>query len=160
MNNIRDYICAVVGIAVCCGIIKKLTLAKGAPSAVISAFCGIAVTIVTISPVVSVKIPQLGAYTASVQAEADRYVQNGKDQSRSQLKSIILQQTHTYIQDKAVALDCNVDISIQLSDDPLPTPVSVIIDGRFSPYAKVQLSQGIASDLGIPKEMQQWNYKN
>lgn len=160
MNDIRDYICAVVGIAICCGIIKKLTLSKGASAAIISAVCGIAVTIVVISPVVSVKMPQLGAYTASVQAEADRYVQNGKDQSKSQLQTIILQQTHTYIHDKAVALGCDVDISLRLSDDPLPTPVSVTFDGQFTPYAKAQLSQRIESDLGIPKEMQEWNYKN
>lgn len=160
MTGFKAYILSVVGIAICCSIIKKLALSKGASTAIISAACGIVVSIVVISPLVSVKILQLDAYTASVKTEAEEYVLEGKQRSRSQLSTIILERTQTYIHDKAVALGCDADILLRLSDDALPVPVHVVIDGQFTPYAKTQLSQMIESELGIPKEMQEWNYQN
>jgi len=160
MSNFKDYILAVVGIAVCCGIIKKMIPSKGISSDIVSVACGIVIAIVVISPVVSVKIPQLSAYTASVQAEAQRYAEDGKKQSRSQMESIILEQTHAYIRDKAAALGCDVEVLLSLSDDSIPVPDRVAINGAFTPYAKAQLTQQIESELGIPKEMQKWNYQN
>lgn len=160
MNDLKGYILAVVGMAICCGIVKKLVISKGPAASLVSAVCGIAVTIVVISPVVSVKIPQLDAYTASVQADATKYVQEGKELSRTKLEAIILEQTCTYILDKAASLGCDIEVSLQLSDDLPPTPAHVTLDGQFTPYAKALLSQRIESELGIPKEMQKWNYQN
>lgn len=156
----KSYIISILGISICCGIIRHLTKNKGTVSAIIDAICAVAVSIVVLSPLITVRIPELRSYTDMVQAEADIYIQQGTDLSIKQMRDIITQRTYAYIHDKATSMDCSLDISVGLSDGEIPIPVYVELSGSFSPYIKTQLSQVIESELGIAKEMQRWIYLN
>ena len=51
-------------------------------------------------------------------------------------------------------MEADIQANVSLDEDCIP--VSVSITGRISPLSRSKLTQMIASELGIPKERQEW----
>ena len=68
------------------------------------------------------------------------------------LITIVLIQT--YILSRAGAMDADIQASVTLGENFVPCHVR--ITGRISPINRSKLTQIIASELGIPREQQEW----
>ena len=51
-------------------------------------------------------------------------------------------------------MTCRVSVTVGWETDGTPRPASVILYGSWTPEQKKQLTGIVASDLGIPAEMQ------
>ena len=160
MDSIRQYIICIVGVAVCCGIIRCFMNEKSTIGGLIKTLCGIVLAIAAISPVLQIRYADLKDYTDLISTEAAALSQDGADLSNEKLGALITQKLEAYILEKASLLDCDVEVHISINKESPPEPSGVKITGAVSPYAKARLCDMIETDLGIPKEMQQWIYQN
>ena len=83
-------------------------------------------------------------------AQMQEYAQ----QQETQLSAGIEAELASYIWDKAQALglDCQVSVTVESGEDGVPLPRSVTVTGTYSE----ELSQIIETDLGIPRDHQNW----
>ena len=159
MDGIRQYMICIVGVAVCCGIIRCFVNEKSSIGGLVKTLCGIVLAIAAISPVLQIRYTDLKDYTDLISAEAAALSQDGSDLSNEKLGALITQKLEAYILEKASILDCDVEVHISINEKIPPEPSEVKITGAVSPYAKARLCHILETDLGIPKEMQQWIYQ-
>ena len=119
--------------------------------------CGIFMTITIISPLKDIVVRDWSSWAESLSLEADAAVGQGSAAMEDALNQSIRNQVEAYILDKSQQLGAALTVSVQLSQDPIPVPVSVTVFGDVSPYAKSQLQRILSEDLGISKEDQHWN---
>ena len=156
MTQLREYILSVVCMSVICAGIQaffeKDTGSKGA----IQLMLGVVMTVTVLSPVLRVDFSAWPAYFEDLADWHSDAVHEGETSAAEAITERITEQTQAYILDKAVALGAKVQVTVRLSDDPIPVPVEVTVCGTVSPYVKQQLKTMIASELGIPEERQLW----
>lgn len=156
MDGIRQYILSVAAAAILCGIIRDLQPEKGTTASLIKLVSGIFLSFVVITPVKDMQIMELSEYIAAFSAEGDLLASQGEDMSADAMASIIKDRTEAYILDKAGSLAADLTVNVELTDDPVPVPVSVQLSGSVSPYARSLLETMIETELGIAKEDQSW----
>lgn len=152
----KDYILCIIAAAILCALVKSFTERHTAINTVIKSICGIFLTLTILSPVVSFKFSAVTDYLNMYSLDADAVATAGISLTNASLHSSIKQQTESYILDKAASLNTALSVEVTLSDDEIPFPCGVCIEGSISPYAKSKLMKLIADDLGIPKEKQTW----
>lgn len=160
MDGIRQYIISIVGVAVCCGIIRCFVHENSVIGGLVKTLSGIVLAIAAISPVLQIRYADLIDYTDLIYADAAALTQDGSDYTNQKLGTLITQKLEAYILEKASMLDCDVEVHISINNESPPRPSGVEITGAVSPYAKARLCDIIEADIGIPKEMQQWIYQN
>ena len=161
METFHQYIISVVAVCVSCGIIRRLIGDKSASASVIHTLCGVILTITIISPVLKINILDFNNFIHGVINDADLLTQSGANYEAKELRDIISSKLSAYVFEKADLYDCNISaVEVVLSEEQIPIPVALQIFGRFSPFERSKLSEMIESNLGIPKENQQWNYQN
>lgn len=137
-------------------ILTSFTDNKSSIGVLIRMVCSLFLCIVAVRPVADLDLSYLtdfaDAYTQSAQAASDA----GTALAEDALCQIIKTETEAYILDKAGIYGLQLDVQVTLTDDAVPVPESVQLDGAASPYAKTCLQQLISDDLGIPKEQQVW----
>ncbi len=156
MDNIRQYIISVVSAAMICGILRSIFSGKGAVEALVKLVSSIFLAFVIIRPVTQIDLDPAGFFPDILSQKGQQAAVQGENLSREALSAIITGETEAYILDKAEELNLQLMVAVTLSDDPLPVPISVRLEGEVSPYAKASLMQTIEQELGIPKEDQQW----
>ena len=152
----KDYILRIIASAILCALVKGFTERHTAINTIIKSICGVFLTLSILSPVVSFKYSAVSDYLNMYSLDADAVVTAGTSLTNASLHSSIKQQTESYILDKAASLNTALSVEVTLSDDEMPIPCGVCIEGSISPYAKSKLMKLIADDLGIPKEKQTW----
>jgi hypothetical protein len=161
MNEISQYIISVVAVCIGCGLLRRLLDNKSASPSIVHTLCGVILTITIISPVLKINISSLERYISNIYVDAETIAQSSEEYSTNALRSIISDNISAYVLEKADLYDCQINqVEVVLSDDQIPTPVALRVAGRFSPYIRIKLSEIIESNLGIPKEHQQWIYQN
>lgn len=161
MAGVGKYILSVTAVCICCSLVRRLVGEKGSASGVIRSICGIILAVSVLTPILKIKFKDFSAFTSNVQFDADSWVQDGIDRSDNALRTIISEKTTAYILEKASAYECSIDqLEVDLSADSVPVPSSLVIYGTFSPSVRNQLSRDVETNLGIPKEKQQWIYQN
>ena len=161
MDSAKGYILTVVSVCIICGIIRKLVVTGGGTSAVINIICGTILAITVISPLVNINIKNIDRILNDINTDNAAYVQSGIDSSDQKLREIISDKVCAYILEKTSSYDCSINsVHVSLSDDNMPAPESLQIEGTFSPYIKNRLAEFFATNLGIPKEKQQWTYQD
>jgi hypothetical protein len=83
-------------------------------------------------------------------------VQDGENFAKDTLVGIIMEETSSYILDKAKAYDARLEVEVTVDDSAVPAPCAVRIQGSISPYGRQQLQRIIQEDLGIKLEAQEW----
>ena len=153
MEGLREYVLRVVAAAVISGVLIRLTKKNGSGE-VIRMLCGIFMTIILIHPIAGRKavfrdvlLPDITGQAASISEEGTAAADNIR-------REFIKQRVETYILSRAEAMDADIQADISLGEDSVPA--SVRITGRISPLNRSKLAQMIASDLGIPREQQEW----
>lgn len=152
----KDYILRIIAAAILCAFVKGFTDRHTAINSIIKSLCGIFLTLTILSPLVSFKFSSVANYINMYSSDADAAVEVGTSLTNASLYGSIKTQTESYILDKAASLNTKLSVEVTLSNDEIPIPCGVCIEGNISPYAKSKLMKLIADDLGIPRENQTW----
>lgn len=156
MENLKQYILAVVAASVLCGLILTLTGKKSTTGPVIKLLCGIFLSLTLIVPLSGPDLLDFTSYENFWSNEAEHYASFGQESASVEVGSIITEQCQAYILDKAASLGADIQVQIKLSQDEPPTPWEIHVTGSISPYAKGILKKTIIDELGIPEERQIW----
>lgn len=153
MDGIRSYILSVAGAAILGSLAMALMPEKscGKMLKIICSFVLLA-AVCRISVDISEDL-DVGAM-AQYQWQAEQIRTETLAEVKKEQISIISQKTEAYIEDKAKALGGNVAAQVDLNEEMVPWEVK--IRGEVSPYVKMQLTEAISCDLGIPKNRQEW----
>lgn len=147
-----SYLLQTVTAAILCSIVITLT---GGSNFVkpIQFFTGLIMVIIVMKPIVNAEfdIDILGSQ--SILKNSYAIVAQGEETAKDALAAVITDSVAAYIQDKAQRLGTAVTVQVEVTDG---IPTGVMIAGNIPPYARSQLSQWIASELGIPEEEQHW----
>lgn len=156
MGDIGSYLMRIVAAAIICAIVTRLTGSRGTLSAVVRMIAGVFLTLSVAAPFLSLSLTGWEDLRLDLSVDASLAADAGYRQTKEAISKGIKQRCEAYILDKAKALNAELTVEVTLTDDDLPVPQSVRLKGEISPYAKTQLMQMIATDLGIEKEKQLW----
>lgn len=154
MDGIREYVTSIAAAALLCGTLIRLT--RGSASGeIVKMVCGIFLTVVLIQPVTGKKPLLWDTGLPDVVKMANAVAMEGTEAADHMKKERITKRMESYILSRAEAMGTDIQVCISLGEDSIP--VSVRISGNVSPMNRSRLTQIIASELGIPKERQEWN---
>ena len=156
MQALGRYIVSVTAAAILVAIVQSLFDKKGSTGALLKLISGLFLCFAVISPIA---VPRLNAFREFPQTyirQGSTAAFEGEVIAREQLCSIIKERCRTYILDKATSYQLQLEAEVTLSQDDIPVPVAVRLQGNASPHAKQVLQQWLEQDLGIRKENQTW----
>ncbi len=156
MEALREYILSVSATAILCGILCSICGEKSFSAGTVKLICGLVLTICAIRPLIHIRLENVMDTMEFMGMEGNLAAQEGVDYANQALGQLIKEKTRSYILDKAAELEVNAEVEVAVSDDAIPVPCQVTITGHISPYARAQLKSFIESQLGIPRECQQW----
>lgn len=156
MEGIREYLIQVTAAALICGIINTIVGKKGSVAATVRVMTVILMTVTMASPLVKLRISGVSDFLQDIRTDSAAYAQQGSDDAKDRMQTIIKERAEAYILDKAASLGADIRVELVLSEDALPVPVSVILRGAVSPVGKRRLQEMIRDELGIALEEQKW----
>ncbi len=156
MESVREYLVGVTCAALLCGILCSLSDEKQTGGAVVRLLCGVFLCLTLVSPLSRVRLRELDISRWDLTGEAREAADLGTEYARQAEAAIIKSRTEAYILDKARQYDLDLTVEVRLSPEDPQVPEWAVLTGSISPYAKRQLQHMMESDLGIPKENQQW----
>lgn len=156
MEGVREYLLSVSAAAILCSCVGAFFSKKGTVQTLVKTLCGIFVCLTVLSPVIRLSLPDLENYFSSFSLDGQAITDDAIRSAADAKCQVIMQQAEAYVYDKAAILGCDITVSIALETQEPYAPETIVITGNLSPYARSQLSDSIASDLGIPEEDQQW----
>ena len=148
------YVLSLIAAARIAGILQSF-VKEGSCARVLRLLCGLFLMVTALKPLKDLQIPTLDDWTASWNAEAAAAVREGEERYASEYSAVIIKQLEAYILDKAAQLGLSVQVQLTLTADHLPE--RVLLTGQATQQQKQAMESVIESDLGIPKEKQQWN---
>ena len=155
MGIIRDYVLGITAAAMICTV--SLCFAeKGPMEPMLKLICGLILTFALVQPVLNISAGNWSALGIDFEEKGQQAAEEGKVQAENTVRQLIKQETEAYILDKARELHLSIRASVTLSDQALPVPESVTIEGTVTPYGKSRLSLILTRELGIAKENQKW----
>lgn len=156
MQSLGQFILSVVGAALIYSILTQIPGMRNKHAGLIKIICGVFMILCVAAPLADISITDMDKWELSFAADANAAAQEGLDQVNEKYKQVIMEQTRTYILDKAKSLGSDVEVSVVLDESALCAPRFVTIKGSVSPYNKQLLSVWIAENIGIAKEDQKW----
>lgn len=153
MDAVREYLISITAAAIIAGIVTSLTKKSGSISSIVKLLAGLFMTVTILSPVIDLPLNGIQFYLDDLSSDAESVSKTGKDTAEGEIKQIITERSRAYILEKAEALGAELEVEVFLQD---LIPCSVEITGAVSPFARMQLSQYIAENLGVSSEDQRW----
>lgn len=153
MDSLREYVIRIVAAALLGGIIIRLTR-RSASGKTIRMLIGVFMTIVLIQPLSGTSVSLWESIVPDITADAQAVSAEGVAVAEDIRREYIKRRVQAYILSRAKTMEADIQANVSLDEDCIP--VSVSIAGRVSPLSRSRLSQMIASELGIPKERQEW----
>ena len=157
MDGVRAYLLSVTAGAVLCAIVKSLCSVNGSCGKIVELICGLFLLFTVISPLHNVNLARLPDVLPEIIRSGEDAVEEGKEYAEAARAAIIKSETEAYILSKAAEYGVALSADVTVSDTHPYGPEHVCITGHFSAYLRNQLEQIIETELGIPKEEQQWN---
>ena len=156
MTSIRDYVLHVTATALICAVIFHLSRGSGSIKMIIKLLCGIILACSIIQPIKHVDFLVMEEFVWEFKEEADRAVNDGKNASAAAWAESITQGTEAYILEEAKAMNANLIVEVELSEEEVPMPACVTLVGQVAPYTRSVLADMIEQNLNIPRERQIW----
>lgn len=153
MDGLREYVIRVVAVALISGVVIRLTEGIGSGE-IIRMLCGLFMTLILLQPIIGRRELQWEFMLPQIRRQAEENVLEGVAAAEKIRQEFIMRQAETYISNRAAEMDTEIQAEIMLGEDSLPE--SVVLTGAVSPLNKSRLTQIIASELGIPRERQEW----
>ncbi len=116
---------------------------------------GLFLVITVLTPTAKIDLQEF-ELISDIKQQANSAAQQGAAQAKNEVKMLIKQRTESYILRKASSFKAELTVEVTVSDDEIPIPIAVRLKGAVAPYAKQQLQQMLAQELGIAKENQKW----
>lgn len=138
------------------GILQVISGKKGTHAALLQLVGGLFLTFTVIAPVADIEPEDILDYPWDFAVQGSAIAEQGQVYSQDQLRGIIKDRCEAYILDKALTLQAELQVEVMLSQDEIPVPASVRLQGSITPYAKKTLQQWLQDDMAIPKEHQVW----
>ena len=115
---------------------------------------GVLMIVVLLQPLARIDLSEVELSLDALRQEAETLEEEYARQQEAALEAGIEEELASYIWDKARALglECRASVTVETGADGVPMPRSVTVTGDYSE----ELSGIIASDLGIPREDQNW----
>lgn len=155
MQQIREYVLGIMAAAIVCGI--SLCFAeKSREGPLLKLICGLVLTFSLVKPILNIRAGDWQALGIDFRTEALEAAEEGRQLGENKLRQLIKQETEAYIMDKAKEMGLEIRVTVTLSDQALPSPVTATVEGILPPYGKAKLSRLLLRELGIPKENQKW----
>lgn len=156
MEEVKGYVMRLVAAGFLCGILKMFFRHDKGIAILIQFVMGIAMTFIAISPLTNLEFREINMYLDAADWNNDGIVEEGVVQAREAMSLHISEMTKAYIEEEAMAMGVNLNIEVEVSNEEIPQPVGVILEGKVSPYIKQYISNKITSDLGICEDKQIW----
>lgn len=157
MDVIRQYLISIIAVATIVSILSLFFDKKGTIGSTIRLLGGIILFFTVLSPLTKVKLESWQNIYEDIFSDASYTATQGQEMAVHAAGTIIKEELEAYILDKAVSMQLQVDVQVDLTDSYPPAPEKVTITGGVSPYAKKLLSQFLTESVGIPEENQIWN---
>ncbi len=155
MDGVREYLLAVSGAALLCGVINCF-LGKERSGQPVKVLTGLLLVLTIMQPLGNISADIFEDFSLNFSDEAQAAAALGEKQAQNALADIIKAETGAYILQKANEIGIEIQVTVEVTDGDIPTPVAVRIAGAASPFAKIQLQSFIEQQLGISKENQKW----
>lgn len=155
MDALRSYLLSVTAAALLCSIAHRFLGNKGVGNGA-RFLTSVFLVLTVLQPLGKKDLLFLDQFRLELSSASDAAIAEGKDNSQKAMAQIIKKEAAAYILEKAKELHLSVQVTVEVSDDPLPVPIGVKISGQTTPYSKIQLQNMIEQQLGIPKENQRW----
>ena len=156
MLAISQYIRTITGAALIGTVVLRLLDGKGSSSAIGKMLVGIFMAVTMLGPITQLHWTDLEDLFPDISVDAEQATSVGQATAQNALRQSISDGVQTYILDKAAQLDVELTVQVELSEDAIPVPVRLRLQGSISPYAKSRLQSIIQNDLGVDKENQIW----
>lgn len=138
------------------GILQVISGKKGTQAALLQLIGGLFLAFTIIAPAANLELGEMLDFPWDYSAMGSDIAAQGQSYSQDQLHRIIKDRCEAYILDKAQTYQAQLRVEVVLSQDEIPVPSSVRLQGSVSPYAKQALQQFLQDDMAIPKEHQIW----
>lgn len=157
MSWLREYVLQLTASALICSIALTIFNKKDVSAGIIRLICGFLMLISLFSPLVKIKIDDIGNWSSILDSAASDAVDSGQEAAYEAISQRINTQIQAYILDEARELDICVEAEVYIDKiDGIPTPYAIRIKGDASPYARMRLQSMIRDEIGIPLEDQMW----
>lgn len=154
MEALRQYILGAAAASMICGGVLAL-VPDGVHRKLLRLLAGMVLTLCVLRPLTGLNLPAQAAFGDIQQGQA--LAVRAKEEMEEALAQSIKTRLEAYILDKAAALGAVLEVTVTLEKGEVPVPQSVTLRGQVSPYTRGRLEAILSSDLGIPKERQQWS---
>lgn len=156
MDGISDYLMKIICAGAIYGIVAHLTHSNKTQASILKIITGVFMLLTVISPLKDLDIDTLTDWELPGSVEAQAMIDAGKNEAKTELRQSIKEQLEAYILQEATHYGAELSVEVFLDDRDYPGPQFVAVTGNISPYAKKQISTLMETQLGIPKEAQQW----
>ena len=156
MEDLRQYLLSVTAAAAFCGILLTLIEKKSACAGIVRMLCGIFMAVTLLRPAVQLRVRDLEVYIDDIRSQSESAAAVGAAAAEEAMAAIIKSRTEAYILDKAESMGLSLRVEVVLTEDAIPQPGSVRIQGTVPPYARAQLRAWIRDTVGIGEEDQLW----
>lgn len=156
MERLGSYILSVTTASILLSILQSLLKKQSSSAILLKLVGGLYLAFTVISPIADIRLDGMFDVPLSFYTQGNTVAGYGHQTAQSHLESIIKDQCETYILDKALSYQAELDVEVTLSDDEIPVPCSVQLRGPVSPYARAEVEQWLIHEMGISKENQQW----
>lgn len=153
MDGLWTYILGIAAASMLCGVLIRLTRNSGSAE-IVRMLCGLFLTIVLIQPLAGKKARLWEATLPDVGEQAEEIISEGRASGEDIRKEFIKERLEAYILSRAGEIGADIQADVTLGKDCVPT--HICISGTISPIYRSKLTQIIASELGIPREQQEW----
>lgn len=157
MHPIGEHILGITAAAIIGALLIKLSGEQGSNGGIIKLLCGVFLLLTIIQPLDQINWNTITTSQLDFGAEAKQLALQGEMLSRNSMRQIIKEQCEAYILDKAKDMGIELAVNVQLSNEDVPVPEAVFLNGRISPREKDRLSSIIEQGLGLSKEDQKWS---
>lgn len=154
LELIRNWVLGLAGAALCCAVLTEMTPAGNVKNAV-KALCGIVMALALIEPLLKADTENYSLNLAKYRESASNISRQGKEISDRLNRTIIEEECRTYILDKAMSLRAELEdaaVKLKWSSEGMWYPVGCTLDGEYNDA----LAAVIESELGIPRQAQEW----
>ena len=153
MEGLVQYLISIMAAAIICGIAKVVSDEKTAAGAMTRLVAGLIMAFTVIAPLVQMELGELPVLSSQILTDAENLSARGEEMAEVEANSIIMDELEAYILDKAASYGADVDVELRLLEYQ---PTEIIVRGSVLPGTRQKLQQMLETDLGIPKENQQW----
>ena len=156
MESLGTYILSVTVAAILFGVLQSLHVKKSGSAVLLQLIGGLFLAFTAISPITDITLDTLFDMPLDLSVQGDALAAQGHEFTTEQLQGIIKEQCEAYILDKAKFYQAALDVEITLTQDEIPVPSAVRLQGAISPYAKTAMQAWLCDEMGISKENQLW----